>query len=59
MPLGASAMGPATRAIKAWSDAGLPKKQLLLGVQCPAVAADGTLNMTTSFDPHNQTKGDA
>jgi len=69
MPQGALVMGSATKAIKAWSDAGISKKQLLLGVPAyghsyrvptaDAIAPDGTLKITSSFDPHNQTKGDA
>ena len=69
MPQGALVMGSAKTAIKAWSDAGIPKEQLLLGVPAyahsyrvptaNAIAPDGTLNITASFDSHNQTKGDA
>ena len=69
MPRGALVMGSATKAIQAWSNAGIPKGQLLLGIPAyghsyrvltaNAIAPDGTLNLTASFDSHNLTKGDA
>jgi len=69
MPANAPVMGSATTAVQAWSDAGIPKEKLVLGVpaygysyrvpKVDAIASDGTLNITASYDQNNQTKGDA